>query len=37
MKSPGTGSPPKSIPNKSAICVVKIVRAMPAVNPTTTG
>ena len=34
---PGTGSPPKFIPNRSAICVVKIVRAMPAVNPTTTG
>ncbi|CDA96502.1 unknown [Bacteroides sp. CAG:709] len=37
IKSPGTVSPPKLRPNTSAICVVKIVTAIPLVNPTTTG
>lgn len=33
MKSPGTGSPPKFIPNRSAICVVKIVRGDAGCEP----
>ena len=35
MKLAGTFSIPK--PNRSFICVEKMVRAIPAVKPTTTG